>query len=91
MFQHAVRSVVRNASRISNRFSSSYRPANYEPPTMDRLPIPNGSWQKAYDKKQVSYNLQLAGCLTFVVVTLIVAKTSGLFYLNWYPPEQKKQ
>ncbi|XP_046813526.1 uncharacterized protein LOC124421882 [Vespa crabro] len=89
MFKHIVRSVIQNVPRMSNRSYSIYGPTNYKPPSMDDLPVPQGSWQKANDKKQASYNIQLAACLAMTVVTFIVAKTSGLIYLNWYPPTPK--
>lgn len=46
---------------------------DYKPPTMNDLPVPQGSWQDAYSARQRKYNLQLltgiavlGGTLTYV-------------------------
>lgn len=62
-----------------SRSYSIYGPTNYKPPSMDDLPVPQGSWQQAHNKKQASYNLQLAACLAFTVLTLVVV--SRIFYI----------
>ncbi|KAI4492255.1 hypothetical protein M0802_009945 [Mischocyttarus mexicanus] len=74
----------------SKRTYSSYGAAKYEPPTMDRVTVPSGSWQKAYEKKQASYNVQLLACTAFLLITLIACNQAGIFYLNWYPPTRKE-
>ncbi|XP_046670909.1 uncharacterized protein LOC124360936 [Homalodisca vitripennis] len=74
-------SVVRNARR-----GHDYAPANFKKPTMDDLPVPSGSWQDHHNAMQAKYNKHLILGTGFFVVTLIVAKASGLFYFNWNPP-----
>ncbi|KAK2582055.1 hypothetical protein KPH14_002760 [Odynerus spinipes] len=91
MFRNVVRSVVQNVPRTGNRSYAIYGPANYKPPSMDDLPLPEGSWQEAYEKKQRTYNMHLIGGILFTVGTLIAAKTSGLFFLNFSPPTRKEQ
>lgn len=45
-------------------------PADHKPPTMDELPIPEGSWQSQYDSNQRKYNLHLIGGVTILTLTL---------------------
>ncbi|XP_074114181.1 cytochrome c oxidase subunit 7B [Cotesia typhae] len=54
---------------------------------MDELPVPSGSWQELYDKKQKRYNLTLVAGVVMLISTFTIAKTSGALYLNWSPPE----
>ncbi|ODM98427.1 hypothetical protein Ocin01_08253 [Orchesella cincta] len=80
------------ASRPSSvnqvRNSSYYKPAaSWYPPTLNELPIPQGSWQAAYDANQRKYNIHLAIGVSFFLFTLTVLRTSGLVTLNTeYPP-----
>lgn len=54
---------------------------------MDELPVPSGSWQAHYDAKQKGYNAALVFGIAFSVLTVVVAKTTGLVYLNFSPPK----
>ncbi|CAL8071556.1 unnamed protein product [Orchesella dallaii] len=80
------------ASRTSSvnqvRNSSAYKPpANWYPPTVNELPIPQGSWQAMHDANQRKYNIHLAIGVSFFLFTLTVLKTSGLVTLNTEYPE----
>lgn len=60
---------------------------NFKPASMNELPVPCGSWQEHYNKKQAKYNVHLLAGVAFAVLTLVVAKSSGLVYLNYSPPK----
>jgi hypothetical protein len=45
-------------------------PAHFKQPTMDDLPVPQGSWQSNYDSNQTKYNIHLIGGVTFLALTL---------------------
>ncbi|KAG6440889.1 hypothetical protein O3G_MSEX001524 [Manduca sexta] len=64
-----------------------YHDGHFKPPTMDDLPVPRGSWQAQYDANQRRYNTALFLGLAFATTTFIVAKSSGLLYLNYSPPK----
>ncbi|XP_026319286.1 uncharacterized protein LOC113229822 [Hyposmocoma kahamanoa] len=61
--------------------------SHFKPATMDELPVPRGSWQAHYDANQRRFNTALIVGIAFTVGTFIVAKTSGLVYLNYSPPK----
>ncbi|XP_063225223.1 uncharacterized protein LOC134532591 [Bacillus rossius redtenbacheri] len=62
-------------------------PAAFKQPTMDDLPVPQGSWQAAYDAKQRKYNIQLiSGILVFAFTVGFVAK-SDMIDFNFSRPE----
>ncbi|CAG5054703.1 unnamed protein product [Parnassius apollo] len=74
-------------SRLLQQTVRRYHAGEFKPPTMDELPVPSGSWQARYDANQRRYNAVLLFGVAFTAVTLIVAKTSGLVYLNYSPPK----
>ncbi|CAG9136532.1 unnamed protein product [Plutella xylostella] len=76
--------VSRLLSQIVRRYHGG---EHFKPPTMDELPVPRGSWQAQYDANQKGYNAALIFGVAFTVGTLIIAKTSGLVYLNYSPPK----
>lgn len=43
---------------------------NYKPPTMNELPVPQGSWQDANSARQKRYNLQLLAGIASIVATV---------------------
>jgi len=45
-------------------------PAHHRPPTMDDLPVPQGSWKAQNDATQMRYNMQFIGGITFLAVTV---------------------
>ncbi|PNF22102.1 hypothetical protein B7P43_G08893 [Cryptotermes secundus] len=56
-------------------------PAHYKPPTMDDLPVPQGSWQTQHDSNQTKYNIHLIGGVTLLTFTLgFVSIFSLLFF-----------
>ncbi|XP_032516378.2 uncharacterized protein LOC116769412 [Danaus plexippus] len=61
--------------------------SHFKPPSMDELPVPQGPWQAQYDANQRRYNAVLLFGIAFGVGSLIVAKASGLLYLNYSPPK----
>lgn len=49
----------------------------HTPTTMNHLPVPEGDWQEAYNKKQSRYNAQLLGSALFFFG--IVAYVNSIF------------
>lgn len=45
-------------------------PADFKPPTMDDLPVPQGSWKTQNDSNQTKYNIHLIGGVTLLTFTL---------------------
>ena len=74
-------------SRLLQQQVRRYHDGHFKPPTMDELPVPRGSWQSQYDANQRRYNTALLLGIGFTAVTLVVAKASGLIYLNYSPPK----
>ncbi|CAH2084342.1 unnamed protein product [Euphydryas editha] len=75
-------------SRLMQRTVRRYHAGgDFKPPTMDELPVPQGSWQAQYDANQRRYNSILLLGIAFSVGSIIVAKASGLVYLNYSPPK----
>ncbi|XP_026744590.1 uncharacterized protein LOC113505917 [Trichoplusia ni] len=74
-------------SRLFQQSVRRYHNEHFKPPSMDELPIPRGSWQAQHDANQRKYNAALLFGIAFATGTLIVAKTSGLIYLNYSPPK----
>ncbi|XP_023718841.1 uncharacterized protein LOC111870627 [Cryptotermes secundus] len=61
-------------------------PAHYKPPTMDDLPVPQGSWQTQHDSNQTKYNIHLIGGVTLLTFTLGFVAKSGIIDFNTSPP-----
>ncbi|XP_053604462.1 uncharacterized protein LOC128671752 [Plodia interpunctella] len=75
-------------SRLFQQTARRYHgESHFKPPSMDELPVPAGSWQAQYDANQRRYNAALLFGLAFTAGTLVVAKASGLVYLNYSPPK----
>ncbi|KAM3955698.1 cytochrome c oxidase subunit 7B [Aphomia sociella] len=72
-------------SRLLQQTVRRYHQGEFKPPSMDELPVPRGSWQAQYDANQRRYNAVLMFGVAFAAGTIILAKTSGLVYLNYYP------
>lgn len=43
---------------------------------MDELPVPSGSWQELYDKKQKRYNLTLVAGVVMLISTFTIVSTN---------------
>lgn len=69
----------------SHRYASKYAPKNFKPPTMNDLPVPSGSWSRAYKNTQQKYNAFLVGSILFTGSAIAVAKTTGLVDLHTGP------
>ncbi|KAF2355994.1 Mitochondrial apoptosis-inducing factor C-terminal domain [Trinorchestia longiramus] len=72
------------------RNASNYGVKSFKPPTMNSLPVPQGSWSAAYARKQRKYNALLLGGITFCGATLMVheqemGKQTGLLNLSPTP------
>lgn len=52
--------------------------AEFKPPTMNELPIPQGSWSEAYSKKQRMYNLHLLAGVAFTAGTVVAVSIIDL-------------
>ncbi|XP_063362777.1 uncharacterized protein LOC134651606 [Cydia amplana] len=74
------------ASRVFQQSVRRYHAGDFKAPTMEELPVPRGSWQANYDAKQRKYNAVLIAGIAFTAGTLVLAKASGLVYLNYSPP-----
>lgn len=61
-------------------------PAHHKPPTMDDLPVPQGSWKAQHDANQARYNIHLIGGITFLAVTVGFIAKSGILDFNFFPP-----
>ncbi|XP_037789754.1 apoptosis-inducing factor 1, mitochondrial-like [Penaeus monodon] len=81
------RAVKHARGRGVDKVNSTRQYANLpdKPPSMNDLPVPQGSWTLRHQRKQKSYNLQLAAGLGFAGFTLFVAKQSGLVEFGWGP------
>nr|XP_027236155.1 apoptosis-inducing factor 1, mitochondrial-like [Penaeus vannamei] len=81
------RAVKHARGRGVDKVSSTRQYANlpFKPPSMNELPVPQGSWTLRNQRKQKTYNLQLAAGLGFTGFTLFVAKQSGLIEFGWGP------
>ncbi|CAB0009591.1 unnamed protein product [Nesidiocoris tenuis] len=69
------------------KMTRMYHDIEHRQPTMDDLPVPQGSWEAQYKANQAKYNVHLLLGIAFFSVTLITAKATGLIYLNWAPPK----
>ncbi|XP_075975153.1 cytochrome c oxidase subunit 7B [Anticarsia gemmatalis] len=74
-------------SRLFQQTVRRYHDNHFKAPSMDELPVPRGSWQAHHDAKQRKYNAVLLLGIAFSAGTLVIAKASGLIYLNYSPPK----
>nr|CAD7455953.1 unnamed protein product [Timema tahoe] len=93
MLTRTIRPVIRNILALNGGSLSQVRlyhpPAHQKEPTMDELPVPQGSWKADYDAKQTGYNLQLLAGVAFFSITLgvftnfffIIIVNTGRFWL----------
>ncbi|XP_033220482.1 uncharacterized protein LOC117175055 [Belonocnema kinseyi] len=90
MLSQIARCVVRRASRNGTR---GYHgpPVDFKPPTMNELPVPQGSWQADYNRRQTAYNLQLAAGLILITGTISFIVCSDKFFFNAFPPVPKEE
>ncbi|XP_063615112.1 apoptosis-inducing factor 1, mitochondrial-like isoform X2 [Penaeus indicus] len=81
------RAVKHARGRGVDKVNSTRQYANLpdKPPSMNDLPVPQGSWTLRNQRTQKAYNLQLATGLGFTGFTLFVAKQSGLIEFGWGP------
>ncbi|XP_043473921.1 uncharacterized protein LOC122506023 [Leptopilina heterotoma] len=85
---NAARTVIRRISKNGVRFSS-YDSSSKEKAFahMNQLPVPKGSWQKNYDAKQKTYNMQLVAGLSILGGTITYIVQSDSFFFNAFPPK----
>lgn len=67
---------------------SYHVPADYKFPSMDELPVPQGSFKEYNQKRQRRYNKQLYGGIIFFIVTVLIAKDGGIIFWNAGPPKE---
>ncbi|XP_047740346.1 apoptosis-inducing factor 1, mitochondrial isoform X2 [Hyalella azteca] len=84
LLRYVQRSCPRN-KLVFGRNASNYGIKNFKPPTMNSLPVPQGSWSTEYARKQKKYNALLMGGLAFCGATLLVGKQTGLLNFNLRP------
>ncbi|XP_071087757.1 uncharacterized protein [Haliotis cracherodii] len=58
--------------------------------TMNDHPIPEGSWQENYNKRNSKYNMYIAVSSLFLAVTGFILYQSGAVYLHSTPPLKKR-
>ncbi|XP_077294913.1 cytochrome c oxidase subunit 7B [Arctopsyche grandis] len=80
---------ARSARMLVSRNARSYhgKHSDFKAPSMDELPVPAGSWSDAFAARQRRNNLTLIGGIIFAGASIFTAKTSGLIYLNFSPPD----
>ncbi|KAL8616783.1 hypothetical protein ACOMHN_017820 [Nucella lapillus] len=57
---------------------------------MNDLPVPQGSWQENYNKRNSKWNMQLAISAVVLVATVFVMDRYECFYLHGHPETKKK-
>ncbi|KAI0240966.1 hypothetical protein LSAT2_004113 [Lamellibrachia satsuma] len=81
-------------SRVSSRKMSGHTPVAWKSDielavqsrtTLNDLPIPAGSWQANYAKKQSKYNIQLAVASLLMGATLAVMYKAKVLYFHRHP------
>lgn len=53
---------------------------------MDELPVPQGSWEAHYNKKNKSYNRHLFFGLIYFAITLWVIVRTDVIFFNFFKP-----
>ncbi|KAK7097574.1 uncharacterized protein [Littorina saxatilis] len=56
---------------------------------MNDLPVPEGSWQENYNKRNSKWNMQLGMSIVALIATVIIADQFNCFYLHSTPPLKK--
>lgn len=62
-------------------------PVDFKPPSMNELPVPQGSWQADYNRRQGAYNLQLAAGV--IILTSTISFVSTFSSLSTYKVKNK--
>ena len=57
--------------------------------TINDLPVPQGSWQEAYQKQNARWNMHLAANVVFFVVTIAAMQAGGVFLFHDAPNFKK--
>lgn len=87
MFNQILRPVARNVAKMGTRSASS-KVVDFKWPTVNDLPVPQGSWQEHYNARQKVYNAQLIAGLAVLIGTITFVKVSGIIFFNFAPPEE---
>ncbi|KAF4532279.1 hypothetical protein B566_EDAN007251 [Ephemera danica] len=67
MLSRVVRPVLRKAAGPRRSY---HAPAgHFKVPTINELPVPQGSWQESFNSKQRKYNMHLIGGISFFLGT----------------------
>ncbi|CAD7080965.1 unnamed protein product [Hermetia illucens] len=75
------------AARNAGALSRAYHGGHHKVATMNDLPVPQGDWQEAYQKKQAKYNAVLVAGIAMLATAIGLAKSTGLIQLNFSPPK----
>jgi len=59
--------------------------------SMNDLPVPEGSWQEMYNKRNATWNLHMVAATFALIITGLVMNQFGCFYLHDTPPFPKKR
>ncbi|KAK3852220.1 hypothetical protein Pcinc_041183 [Petrolisthes cinctipes] len=81
MFTRAARNVLKTCPP---RRGMAYV-AEFKPPTMNDLPVPQGSWREHYNQRQRKNNIHLVAGILFTGATVAYAKESGLMVFGYGP------
>ncbi|XP_076467865.1 uncharacterized protein LOC143298788 [Babylonia areolata] len=63
--------------------------ATEEKSHMNDMPVPQGSWQENYNRRNSKWNIQLGVSFAALLVTLFVMTKNNIFYLHDMPKLKK--
>ncbi|XP_075160870.1 cytochrome c oxidase subunit 7B [Haematobia irritans] len=55
--------------------------------TMNDLPVPQGDWKEHHSRQNSKYNAVLFAGVAALVGTIALAKSTGIIFLNYSPPQ----
>merc|ERR1712133_173442 len=74
MLPTLARHIARAQSRVGVRWMGSYGevdPKLQGLPTMNELPVPEGSWEEHHRERQKKHNMRLVGGISFFLLTVL--------------------
>ncbi|XP_034933748.1 uncharacterized protein [Chelonus insularis] len=84
MLGRLIRPVARVVQKSARGYHKEQVPFKF--PTMDELPVPQGSWQEQYNRNQKTYNAALVIGIALLAGTITFGNMSGALYMNSSPP-----
>merc|ERR1712133_98464 len=92
MLPTLVRHIARAQSRVGVRWMGSYGevdPKLQGLPTMNELPVAEGSWEEHHRERQKKHNMRLVGGISFFLLTVLAGTAAGTFNFSTYRPDYK--